>query len=146
MARIIGEIRPSYAYIENSPALVTRGLDRVLSDLARLGFDAQWGVMGAADVGAPHQRDRIWILATNNKSVDVQKPALVEKKETHGESGRTTVHLSRNFRGSGWSGDKPPMAGVVDGLAHWANTSKAIGDGQVPRVAATAFNLLSKQP
>lgn len=63
MARIIGEVRPRYAFIENSPALVTRGLDRVLSDLAALGFDARWTVLGAADVGAHHQRDRIWILA-----------------------------------------------------------------------------------
>lgn len=63
MARIIGEVRPRYAFIENSPALVNRGLDRVLSDLAALGFDARWTVLGAADVGAHHQRDRIWILA-----------------------------------------------------------------------------------
>ena len=63
MARIIGEVRPRYAFIENSPALVNRGLDRVLADLAALGFDARWTVLGAADVGAHHQRDRIWILA-----------------------------------------------------------------------------------
>jgi DNA (cytosine-5)-methyltransferase 1 len=63
MARIIGEVRPRYAFIENSPALVSRGLDRVLSDLAALGFDARWTVLGAADVGSHHQRDRIWILA-----------------------------------------------------------------------------------
>ena len=63
MARIIGEVRPRYAYIENSPALVNRGLDRVLSDLTALGFDAQWGVLGASDVGAHHKRERIWILA-----------------------------------------------------------------------------------
>jgi DNA (cytosine-5)-methyltransferase 1 len=63
MARIICEVRPRYAFIENSPMLTTRGLDRVLSDLASMGFDARWGVLGAADVGAPHQRDRIWIVA-----------------------------------------------------------------------------------
>jgi DNA (cytosine-5)-methyltransferase 1 len=63
MARIISEVRPRFAFIENSPALVSRGLDRVLSDLAALGFDARWTVLGAADVGAHHQRDRIWILA-----------------------------------------------------------------------------------
>jgi DNA (cytosine-5)-methyltransferase 1 len=63
MARIICEVRPSYAFIENSPMLTIRGLDRVLCDLAQMGFDAQWGVLGAADVGAFHQRDRIWIVA-----------------------------------------------------------------------------------
>jgi len=62
-ARIIGEVRPRYVYVENSPVLTSRGLGLVLGDLAALGFDAQWGVLGAADVGAPHQRDRIWIVA-----------------------------------------------------------------------------------
>ena len=45
--------------------LTSRGLGRVLGDLASMGFDARWGVLGAADVGANHQRDRIWIVATN---------------------------------------------------------------------------------
>ena len=63
MARIIGEIRPRYVLVENSPALTSRGLGRVLGDLAALGFDAQWGVLGASDVGAPHKRERIWIVA-----------------------------------------------------------------------------------
>jgi len=65
MARIIGEVRPRFAFVENSPLLVRRGLARVLGDLAAMGYDAQWGVLGAADVGAPHQRDRIWIVATD---------------------------------------------------------------------------------
>jgi DNA (cytosine-5)-methyltransferase 1 len=66
MARIIGEVRPRYAFIENSPMLVTRGLDRVLCDLAAMGFDAEWGIVSAADVGAPHLRERIWVLANAN--------------------------------------------------------------------------------
>jgi DNA (cytosine-5)-methyltransferase 1 len=69
MARIIGEVRPKYAFVENSPMLTTRGLGTVLRDLAEMGYDAEWGVLGAADVGANHKRDRIWILAyTNSKS------------------------------------------------------------------------------
>ena len=63
MARIIHEVRPKYVFVENSPMLTSRGLGRVLGDLASMGFDAKWGVLGAADVGAPHQRDRIWIVA-----------------------------------------------------------------------------------
>ncbi|WP_425607908.1 DNA cytosine methyltransferase [Pseudodesulfovibrio pelocollis] len=61
-ARAIAEIRPQYALIENSPALVGRGLDVVLSDLAALGYDAQWHCVQAAALGAPHKRDRIWIV------------------------------------------------------------------------------------
>jgi DNA (cytosine-5)-methyltransferase 1 len=63
MARIIGEVRPKYAFVENSPMLTTRGLGVVLADLSTMGFDAKWGVVSAADVGANHQRERIWIRA-----------------------------------------------------------------------------------
>lgn len=67
MARIIGELRPRFAFVENSPALTSRGLGRVLGDLASLGYDARWGVVSAADAGAPHRRERIWILAYSNQ-------------------------------------------------------------------------------
>jgi site-specific DNA-cytosine methylase len=63
MARIICEVQPQFVFVENSPMLTSRGLGRVLGDLASMGFDARWGVLGAADVGAVHQRDRIWIVA-----------------------------------------------------------------------------------
>lgn len=63
MARIIREVEPRYVFVENSPALTSRGIHRILSDLANLRFDVEWGVLGAADVGAPHVRRRIWLLA-----------------------------------------------------------------------------------
>ena len=63
MARIIGEVRPRYVFVENSPMLTVRGLGVVLADLASLGYDARWGVLGAVNVGAPHKRERIWIRA-----------------------------------------------------------------------------------
>ena len=63
MARIIGEVRPRFVFVENSPLLVGRGLVRVLADLAEMGFDVRWGVIGAVDVGAPHRRERCWIVA-----------------------------------------------------------------------------------
>jgi hypothetical protein len=68
MARIIGEVRPRYAFVENSPMLTSRGLGTVLGDLAALGFDAKWGVVSAADVGAPHLRERIWIVANSRSA------------------------------------------------------------------------------
>lgn len=63
MSRVIGEVRPRYALIENVSALLGRGLHRVLSDLAALGYDAEWHCIPASAVGAPHRRDRIWIVA-----------------------------------------------------------------------------------
>ena len=68
MARIICEVGPEYVYVENSPMLVSRGLGAVLGDLSSMGFDAKWGIVGAKDVGANHQRDRIWIVAHSNSN------------------------------------------------------------------------------
>lgn len=62
-ARLIGELRPRYVVVENVAALLGRGLGRVLGDLAALGFDAEWHCIPASAVGAPHGRDRLWILA-----------------------------------------------------------------------------------
>lgn len=63
MARIIGEVRPRLVLVENSPMLVGRGLGLVLGDLAAMGYDARWGVVGAWHAGAPHKRDRLWLVA-----------------------------------------------------------------------------------
>ena len=67
MARIIGEVRPRFVLVENSPMLVGRGLTRVISDLAKMGYDAQWARLSASNFGAPHIRDRIWIVAKWNQ-------------------------------------------------------------------------------
>jgi DNA (cytosine-5)-methyltransferase 1 len=61
-ARLIGEIRPRFAIMENVGALTFRGLDRVLGSLAEIGYDAEWQDIRACDVGAPHRRERIWIV------------------------------------------------------------------------------------
>jgi len=61
--RLIKEIRPKYAIIENVSALRSRGLDQVLGALSEIGYDAEWHCITAASVGAPHRRDRIWIVA-----------------------------------------------------------------------------------
>jgi DNA (cytosine-5)-methyltransferase 1 len=62
-ARLIGEIRPRYAIVENVPGLLSDGMGHVLGDLAALGFDAEWHCVPAAAVGAPHRRDRVWIVS-----------------------------------------------------------------------------------
>jgi len=65
MARVVGEIRPHFVFVENSPLLVGRGLAVVLGDLADMGYDAQWFRLSASDCGAPHQRDRCWLVAND---------------------------------------------------------------------------------
>ena len=63
LARIVGVIRPRFVVVENVPALRGRGLALVLQDLRALGFDAEWHCLPACAFGAPHERDRIWIVA-----------------------------------------------------------------------------------
>lgn len=63
IARIVAEIRPRYVFLENVPGVVRAGLPAVLHSLAQLGFDAEWGLLSAAAVGAPHKRERWWCLA-----------------------------------------------------------------------------------
>ena len=62
-ARLIEEIRPRWVVAENVAALRGRGLDQVLRSLDEIGFDAEWRCIPASSVGAPHHRDRIWIVA-----------------------------------------------------------------------------------
>jgi DNA (cytosine-5)-methyltransferase 1 len=64
--RLIKEIKPSWVIIENVAALRSRGLDKVLGSLAEIGYDAEWHCVPASAVGAPHQRDRVWIIAYPN--------------------------------------------------------------------------------
>ena len=63
LLRIISEVQPRYALIENVPMLIHRGLGRVLCDLTHIGYDCEWQIIGADDVGARHRRKRIWIVA-----------------------------------------------------------------------------------
>ena len=66
MSRIIGEVRPQYVFVENSPMLIVRGLGTVLGNLSEMGYDCKWGIISASNVGANHQRERIWIVGNTN--------------------------------------------------------------------------------
>ena len=72
-ARIIGEARPGFVVVENVAALLARGLGDVLGDLAALGYDAEWHCIPASAIGAPHRRDRIWIVAYPYQHVGVER-------------------------------------------------------------------------
>ena len=170
MARIIHEVRPKFVFVENSPMLTSRGLGRVLGDLASMGFDARWGVLGAADVGAPHQRDRIWIVAkwrgqlshTQHNRIrrwEQQQKSIKEKTreisyanlsqfKREGESigVQETVTGSWNScfsrQEQDWWNIEPNVGRVADGVASRVDRLKAIGNGQVPLCAATAWRVL----
>ncbi len=67
LTRIVGEVRPHYVVVENVPALLAQGLGDILGDLAACGYDAEWDCIPACAVGAPHVRDRIWLVAYPNR-------------------------------------------------------------------------------
>ena len=62
-ARLIRELHPGWVVVENVPGLLVRGMGRVLGDLAASGYDAEWDCLPASAFGAPHRRDRVWIVA-----------------------------------------------------------------------------------
>lgn len=163
MARIIGEVRPRYAFIENSPMLVTRGLERVLCDLAAMGYDAKWCCLSAADCGAWHERNRIWILATNTSDKRIgrgQQPEESDKKTViandceAGYASRSIETRKSKIKPLGvksWGGFSgidgiekvvEKFCRVDDGMAYRSHSIAAIGNGQVPIVAATAWKIL----
>ena len=172
MARVVSEVRPPFVFVENSPMLTTRGGTRVIADLTQMGYDTRWTVMGAADIGAPHQRDRMWIVAypssfggkagladtqgwqegdTNQSqhsganlanpthSRDVWREWELGFTQQEYNSGGSQIDGSRE-----WWATEPSVGRVAHGVAHRVDRLKAIGNGQVPLCAATAWRLLTK--
>ena len=169
-ARIIGEVRPQYVFVENSPLLVSRGLSTVLGDLAKMGYNARWGIVGADDAGAPHRRKRIWIVA--NTEIERQQEGCelrpVEPTERiSGESIEVSDTDSERFKNSpkryteipkfgcgnkrkedsqrSWWSAEPAVGRVANGVAYRVDRLKAIGNGQVPAVARLAWNIISER-
>jgi len=141
-ARLIGEMRPRFVFAENSPLLRTRGLGVVLEDLAALGYNARWGVLGARDVGAPLVRDRMWILAC----IEGKQLERDRKSEVQGERGVSIFGHSGGIEGWPRRPDKSECfyCGVGDGVSYYMDRIKSVGNAQSPQCAALAFSILSE--
>jgi DNA (cytosine-5)-methyltransferase 1 len=147
-ARIIREVEPPFVFVENSPMLASRGLHAVLGDLAAMGFDAEWCVLGADALGAPHHRERIWILAFHRQCAFA--PARVGRwLRPNQRQAHSCVKLWEHetfdaLLGAcpSWPPDQPGAASIPHGMATWLDELKALGNGQVPSVAAAAWRIL----
>ena len=84
--RIISELRPRFAVVENVPNLLNRGIDRVCGSLAEIGYDAEWHIVSAADMGAPHLRKRVWLCTW--PMAHTSCPLLEERIDDGGEDKR----------------------------------------------------------
>lgn len=137
MHRIIGELRPRYAIVENVAALFTRGIDVVLGSLAEIGYDAEWETIRASDVGAPHRRERVWIVAypccerrrktakcvarggdspVSRNDGEAFIVADTEGAECSRERGATRAWGTKPGCGGRWEVE-PAICGVADGLS-----------------------------
>lgn len=110
--RVICDVGPRFVFLENVPQLVRLGLPHVLADLAELGFDAEWGLCSAAEVGAPHKRDRFWLLGHSG--------------------GERRSEVTRGAPGDegadGWRSDGADVAdGAGEDVAHTASIGDAPG-------------------
>lgn len=141
--RLIRDIRPRYVIVENVSALLYAGIDRVLGDLASVGYDAEWHCISAAHIGAPHIRDRVWIVAYPG-----QEHRLVELPE-HGQgaekqgsekqarlAGLNNGDESRMGRTDSerWWADKPPVCGMADDVPGRLDRLGALGNAVVPAI------------
>lgn len=155
MARIVGEVRPDFVWVENSPMLVVRGLGTVIGDLSAMGYDCRWCIVGAHHAGASHIRDRIWLLAYSDR-------AQLKGRKLSGR----TKSKNANFGLSRWWQTEPNVGRVVNGVADGMDKSRsdklrgcskvetvvpnrakrlrAIGNGQVPAAMMIAWKTLTQ--
>jgi len=140
MARIICEVRPKLVQVENSPMLTSRGLGRVLSDLARMGYDAKWGVFRASSVGAAHHRARLFLVAyphgSKLESMDIPKPVGIDTQESRRRQSARAIDAALP------ANDYSSMPRNPDDVARGMDGLKATGNGWVPIVAARAASIL----
>lgn len=171
LKRIIGEVRPKLAYLENVPGLISKPyIRRIFGELASLGYDAEWGTLSAAAVGAPHVRERLWILAYTD-SIPFDMAKFSREKNIHVEGNGATLQVAhassarlakrQTQQGTSirptertcvvsrrethcWKVE-PGVGRVVDGMANRMDRLEALGNGQVPEVARTAWELLKQR-
>ncbi len=160
-------IQPRFAFLENVPGLVTSGyFGTILGDLAESGFDCRWRILSAAEMGGPHRRDRIWIVAypkgagtgahehrvwggakrfrKRNQAGQMAHPngAGLEKRQGQ-NTGRARKDGGTKPGRSEWWAVEPGLGRVANGVGNRVDRLKAIGNGQVPAVAARAWQLLT---
>jgi len=165
IAGIIGDVGPALVFLENVPGLVRHGLRPVWSDLRRMGFRVRAGFFSAAEVGAPHRRQRLFVMADATElhsdsgraqpGREVPEPgdgrgADVDDATGEGLEGweqpETTWPPQPQSGPTGWPrGLEPAVRRVADGNANRADRLRTLGNGVVPLVAAYAFRTLAAQ-
>lgn len=124
MLRVLCELRPRFSVIENVAALLDRGMERVICDLSENGFDAEWKVLSACRFGAPHLRERMFIVAYS--------PSEWRRRECGGIGREIISDTKRDLHI--W-GNEPPVPRVAYGLPNRMDRLHALGNSVVPQIA-----------
>jgi DNA (cytosine-5)-methyltransferase 1 len=138
--RLIKEIKPQWVIAENVSALRSRGLDQVLRSLDEIGYDAEWHCIPASAVGAPHQRDRIWIIAFPSMANTLSERsqgglhwwANEERKSELGYLGRCCSVDGQPIER--WWTTEPELGRVAHGVSGRTHRLKQLGNAVVPQI------------
>ena len=137
--RLLGVLRPRYALVENVPGLLTanggHAFGEVIGDLADLRYDCEWSVLSAADVGAPHLRKRVWLVADAD-SEGLQGRELLSKRADQRAVGATGLDDRRIFAGPirGTWEPEPDVGRVAHGIPKRVDRLRGLGNAVVPQV------------
>ena len=128
----LGEILPRFVIVENSPELLDGWLGDVLGPLATFGYDAEWHCIPLANTGAPHGRDRAWVIAYPAGFRQQGQGQLVKSVPATPEAYRQADQLKRAFR----QGDLPYVCGGHDGLSSFVDREAvgALGNAVGPSI------------
>ena len=121
--RLIKEGMPNYVIIENVAALRSRGLAQVLKDLWEVGYDAEWHIISASCIGAPHQRERLWIVAYPHSS-----------QCERGSISRRIQEKITNLSHLRWGEDKPRVVRTLNGVPFQMDRLRCLGNAVVPLI------------
>jgi hypothetical protein len=134
---------PPRVLLENVPGILDFDyFGEILGALSDMGRRVRWGVVGAADAGAEHTRERVWILA-DNESVHLEEQALADQARQAGQPRGAAIADAAALRASRWAVHQPGMVRAPDDDSAWVGRSKAIGNAQVPSCMALAYQILS---
>lgn len=127
-SRLIGELRPRIVIVENSPELLDGWMGDILGTLATLGYDAEWDCLPAAALGAPHDRDRLWLTA--------HTPELAGLHERHlrQELRRWLSHDNNPWLTDTWDAPEAGIIGMDDGIPNRVDRSARLGNAVVPQI------------
>jgi DNA (cytosine-5)-methyltransferase 1 len=126
--RIVGEIRPTMFVAENVAAILIRGGVRVIADLAEIGYNAEWCVISASEMGAPHLRERVFILAYAN--TDCVKRENTQERQDSVRLSKCMAPPKIQMRGC-----EPPILGDDHGIPNRVDRLKCLGNAVVPQCA-----------